>query len=276
MTWSAVTEFKHSLEEQKNPMNWSSQTHRLIFLFAATLLVTAPSIALTSTWCSSHLLGTSSAGRANGSAAAQTYKVEKADAPPPEELAAPVRDSMAPGAARILGPDGPLFEIWFRKVVPVKDAAGAELGIAYPRIPGGTLFGAVRVLQEFRDYRRQRIKPGVYTLRYALHPTDGNHMGISDYRDFLVIVPATADQDLAPIAFDDLMQRSRKTTGGTHPCALSLLAAEEAAESPGFTLTHDEASDFWLLHLSVPWQAGSGAPSPTKMVLVVVGFGPGA
>lgn len=233
-------------------MKSSGRTHKCFFLAATILLISATNTA------------------------AQTYKVEKADSPPPEELAAPVRDSMAPGAARIIGPDGPLFELWFRKAVPVQQAAGAELGIAYPRIAGGTFFGAMRVLQEFRDYRRQRIKPGVYTLRYALHPTDGNHMGISDYRDFLMIVPVAADQDTAPIAFEELMQRSRKTTGGTHPCALSLLAADGAAEGSGFTLTHDEANDFWLLQFSVPWQAGSGAPTPTRMLLVVAGFGPEA
>jgi hypothetical protein len=140
----------------------------------------------------------------------------------------------------------------------------------------GTLVGAVRVLQELRDYRRQRIKPGVYTLRYALHPTDGNHMGISENRDFLMIVPAAADPDLAPIAFDDLMQRSRKTTGASHPAAWSLQADDGTALEAGFALTHHEEHNLWVLHFSVQWQAGSAPASAKKMAVVVVGFAPEA
>jgi hypothetical protein len=211
-----------------------------------------------------------------GVAAAQGYKIETANLPAPEELAAPVRESLSTEAARLVGPNGAVCEIWFRKVVPVEGATGQELGIAYPEVPEGTLFAAVRVLQDFRDYRRQRIKPGVYTLRYALYPADGNHMGISDFRDFLMIVPASADADLAPIPFDDLMSRSKKSTGTNHPAAWSLLADEETGQSSGFALAHVEEKDFWVLHFTVQRKAGSAAPSSKRLALVVVGFGPGA
>jgi hypothetical protein len=216
---------------------------------------------------------------ATGNAAAvpaEEWRVEATKLAAPAELSAALRETLGEEAARILGPKGAVCEIWLRKVLPVKAGAGPELGVAYPELPEGTFVGAVRVLEEIRDYRRQRINPGVYTLRYALHPTDGNHMGIAEHRDFLILVPAPDDTNLTPIPFDDLMKRSRKTVSANHPAAWSLQEGEAAAPGAGFALTHEEEHDLWVLHYNVQWQAGSGAPSAKRMTVVVLGFAPEA
>ena len=104
--------------------------------------------------------------------AAAQYKLETSVGAPPEELAPAIRENLAGDVLRVVGPQGPLCEVWLRKSVPARPGSGAGFGIAYPQLAEGTLVGAVRFLVETRDYRRQRVKLGVYTLRYALHPTE--------------------------------------------------------------------------------------------------------
>jgi len=143
--------------------------------------------------------------------AAADYKIEKAGAPP-EELAPAVRETLAAEGVRVVGPEGPLCEIWLRKAVPGHSKAAMELGIAYPQLAEGTLVGAVRFLREAKDFRRLEVKPGVYTLRLALYPTDGNHMGVAAQRDFLLLAPAAADSNPAGITYNESVALSRKAS----------------------------------------------------------------
>ena len=153
----------------------------------------------------------------SASAFAQSYKVEMVAEPAPAELSAAVRDALGGDAMRVTGPGGTLCEVWLRKAVPAKPAAAEALGITFGQLEEGTLVGAIRFPAEVKDYRRQRIKAGIYTLRYTLLPTDGNHMGVAPQRDFLLASPAAADRDPATVSRDDALKLSRKTTGTQHP-----------------------------------------------------------
>src|SRR5205807_123366 len=79
--------------------------------------------------------------------------------------------------------------------------------------------------------RKQLIKPGVYTLRYALLPDNGNHMGVAPQRDFLLASPATDDQDAATVTIDQTLALSRKATGSNHPSVWSLGPPEDHPKS---------------------------------------------
>ena len=208
-------------------------------------------------------------------ARAQAYKVESAGSAAPEELASPVRDALAGNSLRVSGPQGAICEIWLRKAVVASPEPNQELGIAFPRIPDGSLFGAVRFTAGIKDYRGQKIKPGTYTLRYALQPVDGNHQGVSAYRDFLLLVPASLDAGIAPIAFKELALLSRKASGTGHPAVWSLLPAESApATLPGFK--HVDDGDLWVLYFQFPMGPEGGAASPTTIGLVIIGRAPEA
>ena len=72
----------------------------------------------------------------------------------------------------------PFCELWFRKEVPVKVKPDeVKKGLKYRQLEQSTLLGAVRFDQAWIDFRKQKIKPGVYTLRLAFQPEDGNHQG---------------------------------------------------------------------------------------------------
>jgi hypothetical protein len=209
------------------------------------------------------------------SAPAQTYKVEKESIPAPQELAAPIRDTLTGEALRISGPQGLLCEIWLRKAVPAAAAADQGLGIAYGQLEDGTLFGAIRFAAASKDYRQQTVQPGVYTMRYALQPVDGNHLGVSPDRDFLLVAPAALDTSPASITGKDFYNLSRKASGTSHPSVWSLVTTEGSpATLPG--MGHVEDGDLWVLYFKANLQPEGGAATPLSMGLVLVGHAPEA
>jgi hypothetical protein len=208
-----------------------------------------------------------------GSAAAQSYKAEPLSEPPPGELAAPLRNALSATGIRVTGPNGGLCDIWLGKAVPEKASAPPSLGVVFPQVAQGTLVGAIRFPNSVKDYRKQLIKAGVYTLRYALLPENGNHMGVAPQRDFVLASPAAADQDPSTLTIEQTLALSRKATGSNHPSVWSLAAPEDHPKSLP-SVFHLDDGDLWLVEFHLPLQGGTG--SPLSMALVVVGSAPEA
>lgn len=207
--------------------------------------------------------------------AAQDYKVETFDAAPPAEIAPAVRETLANSAIRVIGPKGPLCEVWLRKEVPARANAEQKLGVAYGQFEEGTLFGVVRFLLEERDYRKQLVKPGVYTLRYALNPVDGNHMGVSPIRDFILLLPASDDASPAVLTRDDTIKMSKKSIGLNHASVWSVSApADENAKMPAVSRLEEE--DAWVLYFRMQIQPVGGTVAPLAMGLIIFGHAPEA
>jgi len=165
--------------------------------------------------------------------AAQGAKVESTGPLAADGVPETVRKALASNGYRVsLGSD--LFcEVWFRATIPTgkTDATGA----VYTTLPEGGLIGVIRFPKATNDFRGQSVAAGLYTLRYEVHPTDGNHMGISPIRDFLLLVPVAADTNPdAPIKFEELVKLSAKAAGTNHPAALSM-ATPGAGAAPSVT-----------------------------------------
>ena len=106
----------------------------------------------------------------------------------------------------------------------------------YTEIVDSVIVGVVVITKQTKDYRGQQLKPGAYTMRYALHPIDGNHMGISPNRDFLLLTPVSVDVDAnARFTFVELTKMSTKTNGTNHAAPLSLPSAEAQKDYPAVT-----------------------------------------
>lgn len=203
-------------------------------------------------------------------ASAQNYKAEALNEAPPRELAAPIRGALSQTGIRVTGPSGPVCDLWLGKAVPGKANAPQTLGVLFPQLSQGTLVGALRLPNSTKDYRKQLIKAGVYTLRYALSPENGNHMGVAPQRDFVLASPAAADQDAASLTIDQTIALSRKATGSNHPSVWSLAPPEDHPKSLP-SVFHLDDGDLWLVEFSVPL-----AGSPVPMALVVAGSAPEA
>ena len=205
-------------------------------------------------------------------AAAQGYKVEKLTAPPPGDLAAAVRDTLSADAFRVSGPSSVLCEVWLRRSVPVLATPVKDSGVTFGQIAEGTLVGAVRFPSQVEDFRKRSIQPGVYTLRYALIPVDGNHAGVAQQRDFILIGPASSDSDPATLTRDQTLDLSRMASGSNHPSVWSLALVSEPAPAMFPVLVHQQGDgDLWLLEFQLT-PATNVKPIPAA--LVVVGHSP--
>lgn len=186
------------------------------------------------------------------------------DTPPPKALAPAVASAMAPGGVRVLV-DKVTLDFWWVKALPA--AAGAP-AVAWTDVAEGTLVGAVQISETFRDIRGRVIKPGVYTLRYGIQPANGDHLGVSPYRDFLLLSPAAADTDIEPKGHDGTIELSRTTIGGSHPAVWSLDPPVAGAE-PRAVLKTDLNHDAVVMEVAV---SRDGKPAGgLRFGLVLVG-----
>lgn len=150
-------------------------------------------------------------------AAFAQYTVTPAGAPPAEASAlAPL---LQKDGAKIAGPNSSTVEFWLLAAMP--PAATPESNATLP-IAHGMLLGVARVTGQYADRRGQSIKPGVYTLRYSVYPMNGDHQGVAPQRDFFILSRIADDKDpKTPLAYDPLMDLSRKASGTPHPLCLS-------------------------------------------------------
>lgn len=201
-----------------------------------------------------------------GNACAADYALSTAG-PPPEELPAEIRQSLAGEGHRISAGDATLAEIWLTKSPALKQGFTPSLRVKYP-FEVGALVGVLRVGdgEEVADFRDQPLDPGLYTLRYGQQPQDGNHIGTSQQADFLMAIPVGEDKSAGRIeSQDELNELSAVAAGSTHPAIFSLQPIE-GDKSDKAKLTHEAAHDFWILQTP-------GDEKRPALRLVVVGVG---
>ncbi|MGH9898663.1 MAG: hypothetical protein ACRD4L_07430 [Pyrinomonadaceae bacterium] len=172
-------------------------------------------------------------------AVAQGGKVEAIGPLTDKSASQPVRTAIEAKGSRVTLTDGSVLgEIWMRSGLPVGAKTDGSSQV-YSTLGVSTLVGVINFPNSVNDFRGQSIKAGVYTLRYALHPSDGNHLGISPIRDFLLLIPASVDQTPdAKYKFEELVKMSAKASGTNHPAVISLVQPDNKAGS--VVLTQNE------------------------------------
>jgi hypothetical protein len=210
---------------------------------------------------------------AGGSAAQDgPLKAETVPDAPPSELAAPVRAALDSKAIRIVDGQGkPFALVWLCKEVPASSRpAGPQGAVLFPFLKEGELIGAIRLLSEGHDYRDQAIPPGVYTLRYGLQPVNGDHLGVSTYRDYALLLPAKKDAAGGPIGRQGLEKASAEAAGSNHPAVLLLLAAPAGTKAAPATI-QDAEKNLWgvILPLSLGVKGQQGVMEyPIQLIVV--------
>jgi hypothetical protein len=179
---------------------------------------------------------------------------------PPADLAPAIASLLhANGTKAVVG--GATLDLWF-----VQAVAGTGEGPGWSTVESGTLVGVMRVTGAFKEIRGKVVAPGVYTLRYGLQPQNGDHLGISTYRDFLVISPASADTDPKVLGFDGAVALSKQVIGTSHPATLSLDPPEDA---PGAILSTYKNE---LGHDGVVFEVARRPAGTIKFGLIVSGL----
>lgn len=160
------------------------------------------------------------------SALAQAPKASVLQEKPTAQLAPAIGSLLSANGAKVVVGDATL-DIWWVQSI------GGD-GPGWSGVESGTLLGAVRVTGSFKEIRGKVVAPGVYTLRYGQQPQNGDHLGISPYRDFLLLSPAAVDKDPKVLGFDGVVALSKQVIGTSHPASLSIDPPEDA---PGAVLS---------------------------------------
>jgi hypothetical protein len=199
-----------------------------------------------------HLVTLSSSGAA---AADAKLTVKVKDIAPPKELSAAVRTVLAGKAMQVFDDKGKLLcTVWARKALETKATADqAKAGLKYSHLEVTTLVGAVQFPSTFTDYRKQKIKPGVYTLRLGIQPADGDHTGSAPFNEFCLLSPAGADASPDVMKAKELHKLSNKSTTRKHPGVMLLFPNKAPAEKP---VIQKKPKDHFVLSFRVPATAG--------------------
>jgi hypothetical protein len=193
---------------------------------------------------------------------APDFKVEPLAEAAPADVAETVRKELTPAGTRILRGGKPFVDFWFRSVLPTGGPDKAP-GVLYPTLRPGSLVGAVRFHGEGADFKAQKFPAGVYTMRYAVQPEDGDHQGTTESRDFLLLGPAAADPRVEAMEVKDAIKASAKVNGKKHPAVLYLVSGQGGTLPRVLT---DEKAGRSVFEIEV-----SAAGKPLRLSIVVLG-----
>ena len=196
---------------------------------------------------------------------AADYKLGKTSTPP-DGVTNVVSSALQSEGYRISDDAGKVWcDVWTRKEITNLNKP-ASTSAKYQGLHTGILVGVIKFPADATDYRGQPIKAGTYTLRYAVIPQDGNHMGVSPILDFLLLIPA-GDDNKDPdgeMSFNDVVALSRKATGTNHPANLLLSLPPDSLKDP---VVEKDDLNHWVLKVKIP-QKPSG---DLLLGIVVVG-----
>jgi hypothetical protein len=150
-------------------------------------------------------------------------QVKKVDSGPPEDVSESIRGALEQIGHQVVAGDQVHSEFWLVRELPLDPTLSPGLGVTFGQIPRSTLIGVVRLHQTWTDYKVQRIPAGLYTMRWEIRPDDGNHMGVSYYRDFVMLVPVGSDTEAdARYPYSQLMDLSNEASGTHHPASMAV------------------------------------------------------
>src|SRR5882672_808634 len=187
-------------------------------------------------------------------AARDEVAVERLKEAPPVELAEPLRKELAGEGIRVSKGGKPRMDFWFRTSTPI-GAPRKEAGVQYGVLKSGGLIGAMRLHAGISDFRAQKLAAGVYTLRYDVQPDDGDHLGLTETRDYLLLVAAADDVKPDALAEEDLHQASAKLNNRKHPGVLAL-TSPKGATFPGVVVDAAKTRKA-VLEVEVPVSTGA-------------------
>jgi hypothetical protein len=166
--------------------------------------------------------------------------VEAADAFP-ADLPATLGAVLAQPGHRVTRDGKVLAEIWLRSAAPPTGGVNeGALSVEYGALASSAFVGVVHFPAPWIDYRETEVPAGTYTMRYWVQPADGDHMGVSQYRDFLMLCPTADDADPEAVYEQEpLMALSEKASGKTHPAVIALFPITEEPTGGAAVIRND-------------------------------------
>jgi hypothetical protein len=206
--------------------------------------------------------------------AQEAYKVEELKKTAPAVISAAIGATLPAQGFRVLDGQGkPYVDLWVRKSIPAASSPSGTKGvIQFPFLAESELLGVIELHAEIHDYRDQAIAKGVYTLRYGHQPVNGDHLGVSPFGDYVLLLPVAKDKSVATLPRKQLETQSAETTGSTHPGVLFMLAVPSSAAGSVPAMIQDSEKNTWrvLVPLNLAVE-GASKPLTYPISIIVVG-----
>ncbi len=209
--------------------------------------------------------------------AVEPYLIDSAALPAPPALSQSLLAGLnAQGSLLYTFSNGlkePICEIFLVKAVAAQAVAPASRNMRYGNLSPGTLIGVIHLLREatedyYVDFHTQKLKPGYYTMRYALLPA-GTYANGPELGEFVVLSPASRDSDPARILpVNELMSLSQSVSGTSQPASMQLVPADPKSK-PAPAVTEDDQG-VGTLQVRLQLTPRKGASSPELALAMVV------
>ena len=201
-----------------------------------------------------------------------SFKIAPVPLPSGSSIPAGLTAALQSQGSQVLDSAGTaVCEIWLGNAVPLQASSNSSPDVMYGNLAVGTLVGALYFPKAGSDFRGQAIKPGYYTLRYALTPQDGNHMGVNPTRDFVLMSPVAQDTQVDKVLpFADLLKLSKQASGTNHPAILTMDPAGTGATSS----VVQNSQGFTVLQAQAQGKTAAGHAQLLNVAIVVVGQAP--
>ena len=176
---------------------------------------------------------------------AQDFSAETG-APLPEAVPEATRELIASEGVAVKHGDTVVMRFWMR-TAPFEGDPASGFGVRFDNVPEGALLGVLEFVEQGSDFREQSVPAGVYTLRFGLHPEDGNHMGVAASRDFGLLAPVAKDLEVSQNFDFDAIVKLSADVGNPHP-TVARLELPEGDQGP-----HLWENDYehWVLDVAV-------------------------
>ncbi|NBO92951.1 MAG: hypothetical protein EBV06_11670 [Planctomycetia bacterium] len=194
-----------------------------------------------------------------------------------KDVAAP--DEVAPAIVRLLerrclrlkdGKGNTLAEVWLRASVTV-EATDEQIsnGLTYAEVPATTLLGVIRLPDSLIDYRKQKVPAGVYTLRLAIQPPTGDHMGTAPHAEFAILCSASEDRKAERMEAKTLIETSTKINSD-HPSVMVLFPGHKDATPDPKLVDKGKGHQVLFAQMTAASAKGKKAILPVGFTLVGV------
>jgi hypothetical protein len=122
-----------------------------------------------------------------------------------------------------------ICDLWWRKQIPTQRISRNVPDILYGNLKPGTFLGLISLFSPREDFQHHMLSPGLYTMRYAQPPQNGDDHASSPYRDFVILSPAWVDKDPNPtVSVDQMTKWGILASHQDEPAVLSLVPVNPA------------------------------------------------
>jgi hypothetical protein len=152
-------------------------------------------------------------------------------------------------------------DVWFATNIPTTKRSDAK-GAVYTTFADSQFLGVITFPKGGgHDFRGQTIRPGTYTMRYQLLPSDGNHLGVAPNPDFVLLIPVADDPDpAATYDFGKLVELSASAAHSAHPAPFEMMPPQGADSAV------TQTDDGWIV-LQAPLTTKDGKKMPVAIVV---------